>query len=135
MDPDDGDGCCTRSPPEKIDDKVKTYESSGQVVGGRQQGSRYACMMTGDMVNTQTSTYTYACMHVEQLLRTNNTRTCHAFHACADDAHGGPPAAGIVDIASDLPHRYWLVDFSLALIDQQHGIQVQQCAHVDRSDE
>lgn len=47
MDPDDGDGCCTRSPPEKIDDKVKTYESSGQVVGGRQQGSRYACMMTG----------------------------------------------------------------------------------------
>jgi hypothetical protein len=76
VDPDDGDGCCTRSPPEKIDDKVKTYESSG-----------------------------------------------------------GPPAAGIVDIASDLPHRYWLVDFSLALIDQQHGIQVQQCAHVDRSDE
>lgn len=27
--------------------KVKTYESGGQVVGGRQQGSRYACMMTG----------------------------------------------------------------------------------------
>jgi hypothetical protein len=97
VDPDDGNGCCTRSPPEKIDDKVKTYESGGQVVGGR---AGITICMHDDRRHGEHSDVVHIriCMHVEQLLRTNNTRTCHAFHACADDAHGGPPAAGIVDI-------------------------------------